>query len=482
MSGTWTIADMFAALSYARDQINYEKCNDANNKICGPNTQPSDCLVWKENNIGKTWSNPSFISKTTCTSSNDCAKVIGAPDCISGTCSFIPDSVHSGTCNIKTKDFCNLKSKLPYQCDISGKKCTFIKEPQKCNTEDINNKKKCSNGFYICKSDSDCTSAKCENGICKTTPNTEYTEWRSNITCSEDEPCLNGLNCIDGKCTNCKNDGDCPGASTCDESGTCTGGRCILGNWPLRQWCEVPTSRCTPNDDGTYPEECKGSSVSPGVTDVPPFLYIPETGKCHITKDYCDRFGLQYQNKEGSVNYSCTSVQDCIKDGENIEDWACVKNVCTGTTSQCNKGAGQAFGEFFVGNTIFRWFHNGFKCKQESYEPKKLGSQLNDLFHSFPEKIIVKADEKDMLDKKLLYKNYIGTINLYYIQWKDDNIGTGLDASEVYKEFPETVFKQNGKKVIIVKKSDVISGKDQKLKKLYLTLNSLKTFDDIFTK
>ena len=80
-----------------------------------------------------------------------------------------------------------------------------------------------------------------------------------------------------------------------------------------------------------------------------------------------------------------------------------------------------------------------------------------------------------MINKKLIYKNYIGNISLYYIEWKDKTKGTGVDASEVYKEFPNTVFKQNGKKVVIVKKSDI---KDPKLKKLYLTLNSLIFFDN----
>ena len=469
MSGSWTTQDILAAMSYARDQVNFQKCKDQNilNKIC-PSGQPN-CILWKENKNTQSWDAPSYRSEQECTADTDCTKVLGGPNCVNDpytgkkVCGFVP-TVNSGTCVVNTEEFCLASSKIPYNCDT--KSCTIITENQKCDNDTMCKNKKCNNGFCSCSSPGDCDSNKCQNGICQSSPDTQYTEWRPNITCSESQPCPYELTCSsDNKCEGCTKSEDCPGESTC-ESGVCTGGRCILGNWALKQWCEQPLSRCQPNDDGTYPASCNGSSTSPGVTDIPPFAYNSKTGGCHITKKYCDYFGTNY-----NITDTCTNDDDC--DG-GVNGYFCVDGSCVGPTSDCNVSIGGKVGEFLVGKTIFRWFFNGRQC-HESYEPKKLPQQLNDLFHSFPEKVVVKADQQDMINKKLIYKNYIGNISLYYIEWKDKTKGTGVDASEVYKEFPNTVFKQNGKKVVIVKKSDI---KDPKLKKLYLTLNSLIFFDN----
>jgi hypothetical protein len=458
-------------------------------------------MIWKENKKMQQWSTPSYRSEHLCSNDGDCEKVLGAPNCLlnpvtnNKVCSFVPNT-NSGTCVVNTEKLCLSSSKIPYICDT--KSCKIITEKQKCDNANTCKSKKCNNGFCSCSLPSDCDSNKCQDGICQTPPNTQYTEWRSDITCSDSEPCPNGLNCSSqNKCEGCRTSEDCPGASTCD-SGVCTGGRCILGNWALKQWCEQPLSRCQPNDDGTYPDSCNGSSNSPGVTDIPPFAYNPKTGKCHITKKYCDYFSLGYDSP-----VTCKNNEDCgnnricnMQLGEDIgichpltcendndcggKETICSGGFCTGPTSDCYKNVGQDIGEFIYGKTIFRWFFmNHGKCN-ESYEPKKLPEQLNNLFRNFPEKVVVKADQQDMIRKKIIYKNYVGNINLYYIEWKDKTKGTGVDASEVYKEFPNTIFKQKDKKVVIIKKADVIKEKDPKLKKLYLTLNSLIFFDNMF--
>ena len=112
----------------------------------------------------------------------------------------------------------------------------------------------------------------------------------------------------------------CPQHLTCDsKTNTCIPkypylefnghGQCVYGNFALLKWCKFPKAR-------RLKEE-------PGVTDVPPFHYNTITGKCEITKDYCDRMGVSYKLD--------------------------AKNRPT-----CYSEIGQQIGEFFVGKTIFR--------------------------------------------------------------------------------------------------------------------------------
>ena len=489
--GSWTTSDIVAAMAYAKDQINYQKCKDQDimKKICpGGKT---NCLVWKENTNNKLWVTPDLTTEHVCKTDTDCNDIYGAPQCLMDdirgekVCSFKPDKINSGTCNIATKELCDASSKLPYQCDEKGN-CKLIYEDKKCKTKDDCKKGKCEKGLCMCSSDDDCASKKCENGVCKTTPNTDYVEWRPDITCSTDEPCIGGMVCSnDGKCQ-CKDDGQCPGNATCVD-GICTGGRCVIGNWPLKQWCEMPKSRCQADKDGNYPSMCKGSADAPGVTDVPPFAYNDETGSCHITKPYCDYYKIDYEG-----GGSCTTDADCGGEADytqtcHMKNPADTTGTCVGPNSDCHVSTGQKVGEFILGATIYRYFksdtsgcHNQDEVK-EGYEPKKLATQLNDLFSSYPEKVIVKGDKRDMVARKMIYPNYIGKVSLYYIVWLDGKKGVGIDASEVRKEFPKNVFKKDDRKVVMVKKSDVIEGGDQNVKKLYLTLNSLHFFDNLIT-
>lgn len=84
-------------------------------------------------------------------------------------------------------------------------------------------------------------------------------------------------------------------------------GKCVYGNFLLKRWC-------------TEPEERRDESV-PGVTDVHPFDYDESTGKCSISKDYCEKDMQASYDPRGPTCYSTT---------------------------------GQKVGEFFVGKTVFR--------------------------------------------------------------------------------------------------------------------------------
>ena len=87
-------------------------------------------------------------------------------------------------------------------------------------------------------------------------------------------------------------------------------GKCVYGNFVLRKWCESPVER--------------RRDVVPGVTDVHPFAYDEHTGKCSISREYCER-----------------DMQASFK----IDDRG--RPTCYSTT-------GQAVGEFFLGKTVLR--------------------------------------------------------------------------------------------------------------------------------
>jgi hypothetical protein len=122
----------------------------------------------------------------------------------------------------------------------------------------------------------------------------------------------------------CSKEIDCQSNFTCNpKSKTCIpknpylefrDGKCVYGNFALMKWCKFPNQR-----------RLKGEV---GVTDVPPFKYDPTTGKCEITKDYCDWMGISYK-----IDHN----------GE----------------PTCYSQTGQQIGEFLLGKTIFRGLKRG---------------------------------------------------------------------------------------------------------------------------
>lgn len=89
-------------------------------------------------------------------------------------------------------------------------------------------------------------------------------------------------------------------------------GRCVYADTALRQWCTQPALR--------------RPDAVPGVTDVHPFDYDPATGKCSISRAYCE---------------------DDMQTAFDPDRRTCVAS------------AGQRVGEFLVGKTVFRGIQRG---------------------------------------------------------------------------------------------------------------------------
>lgn len=141
-------------------------------------------------------------------------------------------------------------------------------------------------------------------------------------------------------------------------------GKCVYGNFVLNRWCNFPAQRRT-------------ESI-PGVTDVPPFQYDKQTGRCDITKDYCDWMRVSYEvDQQGRPN--------------------------------CYRTPGQKIGEFFLGKTIFRGLEGGTKLAENFAEidlylsGTKLGFLSKDIKRKFPELINqngeIKFTKEDLKDK-----------------------------------------------------------------------------------
>lgn len=119
----------------------------------------------------------------------------------------------------------------------------------------------------------------------------------------------------------CSTSESCNADSLCGENKKCYpkkpylefhNGKCVYGNFALRRWCQFPTSR---GDSGKHPDT--GNPYNP-------FQYDEKTGKCYITKEYCEK-----------------DMQTSFK----IDDKG--RPTCYTTT-------GDEIGQFFLGKTIFR--------------------------------------------------------------------------------------------------------------------------------
>ena len=232
----------------------------------------------------------------------------------------------------------------------------------------------------------------------------------------------------------CNEDKDCEGLNyeaTCGSEKSCVptksylewhDGKCILGNFQLKRWCEFPTQR--------------RQEAEHGVTDVPPFKYDDTSGNCQITKPYCDWMGVSYkENDNGRPN--------------------------------CYTTTGQDVGEFLLGKTIFR----GIK-------------KITEGFNNLPQQITKISDRKYASTYTKLAQDYGGPgIHLYQIVWKPEtekNHNTangstaGFFADEVEKVFPDIVITKSGAKYINISRDQVKA--NHKLKRIYLISGSGKWF------
>ncbi len=104
-------------------------------------------------------------------------------------------------------------------------------------------------------------------------------------------------------------------------------GKCVMGNFSLRDWCENPHSR-------------RAGQFVAGVTNVPPFNYNQTTGICEMTKDYCKYMGVGYTDRN----------DDYFKEtGIAVPD--------------CHEGTFQKIAEKITGKVLFRGFKRGLFTK-----------------------------------------------------------------------------------------------------------------------
>jgi hypothetical protein len=280
------------------------------------------------------------------------------------------EACEHGKCRIASGSTCNAVSQLPYD-NVTGEKLPSMS----CKKND---------DCKIMPYNSVCLDGK-DGKTCQ--PKYQYVEWRAST-------------------------GTSPSASLDP------GGLCMFGNFALRRWCEVPEQR--------RPESERG------ITDVPPFKYDSDTGKCSITRDYCKWMGVDYEasDKYGRPN-------------------------CYETTGQ------KIAEEFFLGRTIFR----GIK-------------KLFEGFNSIPEKAEKLADDRYIESKKLLFKNFAGAgIHLYQFLWKEDAVKLdystrmptcGFLSEEIESVYPELVQKKNGVKFIVITRKQI--KREPKLKRIYVTV------------
>ncbi len=194
-------------------------------------------------------------------------------------------------------------------------------------------------------------------------------------------------------------------------------GKCILGDYPFMNWCSKPKSRNTGN--------------VPGVTDVTPFAYDNSTGRCHVTKGYCDGMGM-----------NCDTLDNPPKVCSGSGSGSGTDNGCC---SGCSvSGTQRFFEDFVVGRTLFRTY-------------KRISDRLL----------------KDNIS--LIGRDFAGTgINLYVYTYKPVVYKThpdypatnvGFMTDEVKRYLPELVVSGEGPEYITVTSSDAL--KDPRKKRIF---------------
>jgi hypothetical protein len=407
-TNTFTMMDEAIAIRFAEDAINQMLCEDpaVNKAYCKGITdmKGGKCLRWQPDPSRQMWTLPYNFSSVPCQSAADCGKkandTLFQPHCVYNAdmkqklCAYNPTEIKSGMCQIASRQKCNEYAAPPYDCNADKTECELKKEGQ-------------------------------------------HFQWRTteNITCSTDRPCPSrNSQCLeDGSCS-CSTDDDCWGTATC-QSGKCQGGgRCVYGNFLLQQWCENPRSRCQKDEDDKYPEECSGGAKAKGVTEVPPFFFDTDSGRCFMSKPYCDAFARDFTGK------------GCSKDSECAKDEKCHAGHCTGPRSECTKKDIDVFWEMTFGRTAGKIFSQAFgstdaweqmftdpagynkRWSCEGFDPKvftlelfdEVRSWMDDLLEKMPPKVEVLVDPEAVMQKEVITRDYIpGTpqLPLYYLVW-----------------------------------------------------------------
>ena len=310
-----TPLDEGLAYAFAMDQVYKKTCTDPKvvKAFC---KDTGECLQWRSTPAQQLWTRPRNYTNVECKTDEDCMihpDTAFQPQCRMSTelgkkvCAFDPeigkDITGSGTCEIVSQKKCEEFSKNPFNCDPSGFFCDLSSEPD-----------------------------------------ARYFEWRKTeyVKCdNERTPCA-GVNstCLpSGECT-CVTDDDCRGSAKCQDSTrtpgqkVCQGGgRCVFGNYMLKNWCENPKARCQPQpkpdaksctkkedcatDEYCINLKCVGPKDIPKEcqddTRVPPFTYDKESGRCFINQPYCTQFVRKLGVTDGRT---CTGNSDCVRESD----------------------------------------------------------------------------------------------------------------------------------------------------------------------
>lgn len=364
--------------------------------------------------------------------------------------------------------------------------------------------------YYIneCRTDDDCYMGKCKDGICQCSSNDDCSgglECKSDpkdpdhMVCAYDPQDVAAGHCIFNNATACKAQGQLPYVCNCGPDGNAPGqcvsrnkkelnkpytewhvdpktgqGKCVLGNFPLRQWCEQPCTRCKLDPKtNQYPANCTAGADSRGVTDVPPFYYDENKGACYMTHDYCSWYGIDYNGK------SCTSDTDCYKN-----EYCANDGYCSGPDSECVIPTGQKIGEFFVGKTLFYMMKKHTDCTEKFTTDRREEDDLSQTdflkeieqeatknFNSLPEIACYMHNPNKITRRKELKKDFGGPgINLYIYE-KNGKIQTGFDPDEVEHVYPNNVERHPDDITFICVERDEIQN-DKFLQRIYLTINS----------
>lgn len=281
-------------------------------------------------------------------------------------------------------------------------------------------------------------------------------------------------------------------------------GKCIVGNFALRNWCENPQSR-------------RGGDTVPGVTNTPPFKYDESTGRCLMTKPYCKYMGLDF-TKVNDDFYKETdiSIPDCHQTNlqEIVEKYITGKTLFRGfKRGLFNKflediaktelqpfppmayyqllkkasdgkldndlGLNEDYSNITSNNTIVTDIKEEFKQKITK-EFKNTSNNNN----KKEKTIIGYCDPSLMKSKHIIGPNFGGdNINLYFIEWdkpiNNRSVTYGFLSEELEKKYNKFINKKDGKKVIKLKTKDVVD--DLYLKRIYLIYSKPDWYYDLLS-
>jgi hypothetical protein len=433
-----TSVDFMHALSYAMQQVAYLKCKDPEivKKICESNptgNMPAGggtCIQWRQDEKEATFPKPTNYYRHTCSTDEDC--YLGK--CINGKCSCTSDADCGNlNCIDDPKDPENL---------ICGYAPDFVAAGH-CV---INNKQACLSQSQLPYDCSACGPQGNVLAMCTTnkgadggdSPQYPYLEWHL------------------------------------DDKGQ---GKCVLGNFLYRKWCESPCSRCPPDKTGEHPSKCDEAMV-------PPFYYDPSTGKCSITHDYCSHYGMNFNMGDCENDRDCGMGAFCDKRSG--------KGRCTGPNAKCIETRSQQIGEIFVGRTLFFMLKHKGRCpdgsvlgmkddgslgkesftKDDRLEKQEIEKEIANAFNKVTETVCMIWRPERVVREKVLMKDFGGKgIHIYLFELKNERPLVSFKPEEMIKKYPDNVEKHSdGSYLVCITREDL--GNDKFLKRLYLSIGS----------